>query len=88
MFAIKHSFWIDLFLRPDFTNSLRQPKPSFGVKIVLSGFTKDVQWRISAEKAWTQLFAPDLIENAFEFPLQMQNLWEESIKMNKRNAIY
>ncbi len=52
-----------------FTNSLRQPKLSFGVKIVLSEFTKDVQWRISAEKAWTQLFAPDLIENAFEFPL-------------------
>ncbi len=28
----------------------------FGVKIVLSGFTKDSQWWISAEKAWTQLF--------------------------------
>ncbi len=39
-----------------FTNSLRQRKPSFGIKIVLSGFTKDAQWRISTEKAWTQLF--------------------------------
>ncbi len=38
-----------------FTKSLRQRKPSFGVKIVLSGFTKDAQWRISAGKAWTQL---------------------------------
>ncbi len=36
--------------RASFTNSLRQRKPSFGVKIVLSGFTKDTQWRISAEK--------------------------------------
>ncbi len=39
-----------------FTNSLRQRKPSFVIKIVLSGFTKDAQWRISAEKGWTQLF--------------------------------
>ncbi len=39
-----------------FTNSLRQRKPSFGIKIVLSGFTKDAQWSISAEKACTQLF--------------------------------
>ncbi len=31
-------------------------KPPFSVKIVLSGFTKDAQWRISTEKAWTQLF--------------------------------
>ncbi len=37
----------------------------FGVKIVLSGFTKDSQWWISAEKAWTVIFAPDLIEHAF-----------------------
>ncbi len=29
-----------------FTNSLRQRKPSFGIKTVLSGFTKDAQWRI------------------------------------------
>ncbi len=41
-----------------FTNSLHQHKPSFGVKIVLSGFTKDAQW---AEKVWTVIFAPDLI---------------------------
>ncbi len=38
---------------------------SFAIKIVLSGFTKDEQWRISAEKAWTVIFAPDLIEYAF-----------------------
>ncbi len=37
---------------------------AFGVKIVLSGFTKDVQW-ISAEKSWTVIFVPDLIECAF-----------------------
>ncbi len=35
---------------------LRQRKLSFGVKIVQSGFTKDAQWLISAEKVWTQLF--------------------------------
>ncbi len=40
-------------VRDSFTNSQR--KPSFGVKIVLSGF-KDAQWRISAEKAWKELF--------------------------------
>ncbi len=51
-------------LRASFTNSLRQRKPSFGIKIVLSGFT-NAQWRISAEKAWTVIFAPDLIEYAF-----------------------
>ncbi len=48
-----------------FTNSLHQHKPSFGIKIVLSGFTKDTQWRISAEKVWKGIFAPDLIEYAF-----------------------
>ncbi len=29
--------------RARFTNSVRQHKPSFGIKIVLSGFTKDAQ---------------------------------------------
>ncbi len=52
-------------LRASFTNSLRQRKPSFGIKIVLSGFTKDAQWQISAEKAWTVIFALYLIEYAF-----------------------
>ncbi len=52
-------------VRASFTNSLHQRKPSFAVKIVLSGFTKDTQWSISAEKAWTVIFAPDLIEYAF-----------------------
>ncbi len=36
--------------------SLRPHKPSFGIKIILSCFIKGTQWRISAEKAWTQLF--------------------------------
>ncbi len=40
-----------------------QHKPCFGVKIVLSGFTKDAQWSVNAEKAWTQLFL--LTEYAF-----------------------
>ncbi len=43
-------------LRASFTNTLCQRKPSFGVKIALSSFTKDAQWQTSAEKAWTQLF--------------------------------
>ncbi len=51
--------------RVRFTNSVFQSKLSFGVKIVLSGFTKDAQWRISAEKARNVIFAPDLIEYAF-----------------------
>ncbi len=33
--------------------------------MVLSGFAKDAQWRISIEKVWTVIFAPDLIEYAF-----------------------
>ncbi len=45
-----------LKLRARFTISLRQHKPSFGVKKVLSGFTKDTQWEIIAEKAWTVIF--------------------------------
>ncbi len=70
--------------RARFTNSLWQRKLSFGVKIVLSGFTKDAQWRISTEKAWTQIFLPLTLLNMHlqEFPFQTQNLWEESIKMN------
>ncbi len=47
---------VNWYLRARFTNSLHQHKPSFGMKIVLSGFTKDAQWKISTEKAWTQLF--------------------------------
>ncbi len=35
-----------------FTNSLRQRKPSFGVKIVPSGFTREMQWQISAKKRY------------------------------------
>ncbi len=42
-------------LRASFTNSLHKRKPSFGIKIILSGFTKDAQWKICAEKVWTQL---------------------------------
>ncbi len=50
LFTGNHRIWAR------FTNSLGQCTPSFAVKIVLSGFTKDTQWRISAEKVWTQLF--------------------------------
>ncbi len=58
-----HQFVNDVsILNARFTNSLRQCKPSFGVKIVLSGFTKDTQWRISIELV---IFMPDHIEYAF-----------------------
>ncbi len=53
-------------LRASCTISWR--KPSFGIKIVQSGFTEDVQWLISAEKAWiyyTVIFVPDLIKYVF-----------------------
>ncbi len=71
-------------LRAEFTNSLHQRKQSFGIKIVLSGFTKDMQRRIGAEKAWTAIFAPDLIEYSFVLDSlsDKNNVWEESIKMN------
>ncbi len=49
-------------IRANFTNSLCQCKPSFGIKTVQSGFTKDMQWRISAEKV---IFVPDLIKYTF-----------------------
>ncbi len=52
-------------LRARFTNSLLQRKLPFDIKIVLSGITKDTQRRISAEKVWTVIFAPDIIEHAF-----------------------
>ncbi len=49
-------------VRASFTNRLHQRKPSFGVKIVLSGFTKH-------PKRWkgmdTVIFEPDIIEYAF-----------------------
>ncbi len=48
--------------RARFTNSSYQRKPSLGVKIVLSGFTKDAQWKNIVD---TVIFAPDLIEYAF-----------------------
>ncbi len=67
-----------------FTNSLRQCKPFFGIKIVLSGFTKDAQWRISAEKLWTRLFLHLTLLNMhlLKFAFKTQKLWEERIKMN------
>ncbi len=54
--------------RARFPSNLHQYKPSFGIKIALSGLTKDAQWRISAEKLFvnTVIVAPDLIEYAFE----------------------
>ncbi len=39
--------------------------------------------RISAEKAWTVIFAPDLIEYAFlRVSFQRLNLWAEGIQIN------
>ncbi len=55
--GFKNLSWKMIRLRARFTNSLRQFKPSFGIKIVMSGFTQDAQWRISAEKAWTVIFS-------------------------------
>ncbi len=51
----------DKKLRAKWTISLRQHNPSFGVKLLLSGFTKDTQWEISAEKVWTVNFATHLL---------------------------
>ncbi len=66
-----------------FTNSLRQRKPSFAVKIVLSDFTKDRQWRSSAERRGQLFLHLTLLNMHFkEFPFQTQNLWEESIQIN------
>ncbi len=47
-----------------------------------SGFTKDAKYRISSVGVDTVIFAPDLIEYAFEyeFSFQMQNL-RESIQI-------
>lgn len=48
---------------------MRQRKLSFGVKIVQSGFTKDAQWQISAEKSWTQLcLRLSLLNMHIQFP--------------------
>ncbi len=49
-----------------FTISLHHRKPSFGVKRLLSGFIKGMQWEIGAENAWTPvIFVTHLIEYAF-----------------------
>ncbi len=75
--------------RGSFTNSLRQRKLSFGIKIVLSGFTKDAQWRISTEKAWTVIFAPDLIEYAFlGVSLSDAKVMRGEYSNESRNEIY
>ncbi len=66
MFNSGHIMWNTFYwIRARFNNSLGQRKPSFGVKRLLSGFTKDAQWRNSTENAWTVIFVPDLIECAF-----------------------
>ncbi len=46
--------------RARFTISLRQRKPSFGIKKLLF-FTKDTQWEISTEKAWTAILRLTLL---------------------------
>ncbi len=38
--GFKNLSWKMIRLRARFTNSLRQCKPSFGVKIVMAGFTR------------------------------------------------
>jgi len=38
--------------RARFTNSLHQRKPCFGVKKLLSGFTKDMQWKICMDSSF------------------------------------
>ncbi len=65
--TLKQLFKFDK-LRASFTNSLHDRKPSFGVKIVLSGFTKE-----HSEELRT-IFAPDLIEYAFvvRFPFRLK----------------
>ncbi len=50
-------------LRARFTISLRQRKPSFGVKIVLSGFTNDTQKIIIMLKGRGQLFVHLILLN-------------------------
>ncbi len=62
-------------LRASFTNSLHDRKPSFGVKIVLSGFTKEH----SDELAHNFCAWPDWICFCSPFPFQTQNVWEKSI---------
>ncbi len=51
--------------RARFTNSLCQHKPFLPLKKYCQDLLKMRQWRIGAEKAWTVIFAPDLIEYAF-----------------------
>ncbi len=71
-------------LRASFTISWR--KPSFGIKIVLSGFTEDVQWLISAEKAWIyySYFCawPYKICISRSFPLRRENYGRKVFKLN------
>lgn len=60
-----------------FRNSLRWRKPSFGIKNLLSGFTKDRQYEISVV-ILTVIFAADLLHMHLEkFPFQAQNLGRE-----------
>ncbi len=70
-------------LKASFTNSLRQRKPSFGVKILLSGFTKTRSDELALKRCG-QLFLHLTLLNMhfYKFPFQMQNFWEENIQMN------
>ncbi len=66
---------------------MRQRKLSFAVKIVLLGFTKDVQY--CTEKAWTVIFVPDLIECAFVgVSLSDAKFMGGEYYNESRNAIY
>ncbi len=60
-----------------------------GIKNVLSGFTKDVQWKISDEKEWTVIFVPDLIAYAFvKVALSDANLMGGEYLNESCNMIY
>ncbi len=79
------SAWVNLGLtllddsfRAIFTKSLCQHKPSFGVKTLLSGFTKDMHWNINNEKACSlQLFLQLILLHLHLYEFQMASLSEE-----------
>ncbi len=68
-----------------FINRLHQSKPSFGLKNLLLGFTKNVQWKgVDTVILWLTLQLMHLLE----FSFQMLNLWEEIFKWITQHYIY
>ncbi len=41
-----------------FTNNLHQHKPSYGIKKLLPGLTKDMRETVAIEKTWTEIILP------------------------------